>query len=154
MPQIQLPVFPEGVTLITNELAFLKEANKVTYFNGSMPIFSHGVDDIKSFRMITSQFCATGTTKLMDISRAFGVPPGSVKRALKLYRQAGIAGFFKPKKTRGKSVLTDEVITEVQDLLNKFCSLKEISDRLNIKFDTLRKAVSSGRLVQVKKSLP
>jgi len=33
MPQIQLPIFPEGVTHITPVLAFSKQDGRVTYFN-------------------------------------------------------------------------------------------------------------------------
>ena len=38
MPQIQLPIFPQGVTYITALLAFSKQDGRVTYFNGSMPV--------------------------------------------------------------------------------------------------------------------
>ena len=60
MPQIQLPLFPPGVTPITQVLAFSKEDGRVTYFNGSMPVFVHDEDDLASFRMITAQFCVNG----------------------------------------------------------------------------------------------
>jgi hypothetical protein len=53
MPQLHLPMFPNGVTHITNELAFEKKDGKITYFNGHMPVFFHDEDDIASFRMIT-----------------------------------------------------------------------------------------------------
>src|SRR6516225_5511298 len=33
MPQVQLPIFPRGVTLITPEIAFQCEEGKVCYFN-------------------------------------------------------------------------------------------------------------------------
>ena len=32
MPQVQLPFFPEGVTHINANLAFIKEAGRITYF--------------------------------------------------------------------------------------------------------------------------
>ena len=34
MPQVQLPIFPPGVTPITSEIAFQCEEGKVCYFNG------------------------------------------------------------------------------------------------------------------------
>jgi len=52
MPQIQLPIFPEGVTHITPFLAFSKQDGRVTYFNGSMPVFVHDEEDVASFRMM------------------------------------------------------------------------------------------------------
>jgi hypothetical protein len=60
MTQIQLPIFPADCVDITPELAFKNENGKITYFNGSMPVFSHDEHDIKSFRMITSQFYVNG----------------------------------------------------------------------------------------------
>ena len=126
MPQIQLPVFPEGVTHITPELAFSNVKGQITYFNGSMPIFTHDANDTKTFRMITSQFCVNGATRLVEISKAFGVPAVSVKRAVKLYRKEGPSGFFKDRKARGKSVLTERVIKQAQDLLNQFIDPKEL----------------------------
>ena len=42
MPQLHLPMFPTGVTHITSELAFEKKDGCVTYFNGHMPVFTHG----------------------------------------------------------------------------------------------------------------
>ena len=86
MPQMQFPIFPDGVTLITQELAFKKENNRVMYFNGSMPIFIHDANDIRAFKMITSQFCVNGSCKLVEVARAFSVAEVSVKRAVKLYR--------------------------------------------------------------------
>jgi hypothetical protein len=69
MPQLQLPIFPDGVTHITNQLAFRRQDGQVTYFNGHMPVFSHAETDIATFRMITSQFCVTGHVKQSDIIR-------------------------------------------------------------------------------------
>ena len=56
MPQLHLPMFPAGVTPITDELAFEKRDGKIAYFNGHMAVFSHAEDDVATFRMITSQF--------------------------------------------------------------------------------------------------
>ncbi len=80
MPQLQLPMFPTGVTHITALLAFIKEDGNITYFNGSLPVFSHAEEDTRSFQMITDQFCVNGHTQQAEIARAFGVTKISVKR--------------------------------------------------------------------------
>src|SRR5271169_6160557 len=67
MPQRHLPLFPAGVTHITNELAFERRDGKIAYFNGHMPVFVHAEDDVATFRMITSQFCENGYAKQCDI---------------------------------------------------------------------------------------
>jgi len=154
MPQVQLPFFPEGVTHITPMLAFCKDHGRVTYFNGNMPVFVHEETDTDSFRMITAQFCETGNAKQSDIARAFGVPPISVTRAVKLYRQQGPKGFYAQRKTRGAAVLTAPVLEEAQQLLDEGRETAAVADRLAIKRDTLSKAVRAGRLHQHAKKKP
>jgi len=94
MPQLVLPIFPQEATHITAELSFEKRDGWVTYFHGMLPVFRHSEDDIQSFRMITSQLCVTGSAKQVEIIKAFGASPCSVKRAVKLYREKGPASCF------------------------------------------------------------
>jgi hypothetical protein len=49
MPQLQLPIFPEGTTLLTPEIAFDCREGKVTYIYGHLPIFQHAQEDLASF---------------------------------------------------------------------------------------------------------
>jgi transposase len=154
MPQIQLPIFPQGVTHITPVLAFSKQDGRVTYFNGSMPVFVHEEDDLASFRMITAQFCVNGNAKQADIMRAFGVSKISLKRAVKRYREEGPKGFYTPPKRRGPAVLTPVVLAQAQQLFDEGLESSEVADRLGIKRDTFSKAVRAGRLHKpVKKTL-
>jgi transposase-like protein len=146
MPQLQLPMFPVGVTHITALLAFIKEDRNITYFNGSLPVFSHKEEDTRSFQMITAQFCVNGHTQQMEIARAFGVTPISVKRSVKLYREEGPGGFYKQKRRRGPAILTPAVIEQIQQLLSGHAEIAEIAAKLDIKADTLSKAIRAGRL--------
>lgn len=156
MSQVQLPFFPEGVTPITPLLAFSQQDGRVTYFNGTLPVFVHDEADRDSFRMITAQFCASGHAKQADIARAFGVPLISVKRAVKRYREQGPKGFYTQRKTRGPAVLTPPVLEQAQQLFDEGLEIPEVADRLAIKRDTLSKAVRAGRLHKraKKKTLP
>jgi len=119
MPQMHLPFFPDGVEHITSELAVEKRDGQVTYFNGHMPVFIHAEADTPTFRMITAQFCINGNAKQADISRAFGVTLISVKRAVKLYREKGVSGFYEQAKRRGPAVLTAQVLAQAQGLLDE-----------------------------------
>ena len=119
MPQLQLPIFPDGSTKITNNLYFTKENNKITYAYGTLPVFSHYENEQDTFRMITAQFCVNGNAKQADIIRAFGVTKISVQRAVKLYREDGIKGFYRKRKTRGAAVLTPSVLEKAQHLLDE-----------------------------------
>lgn len=93
MPQMLLPLFPDGAEHINAQLAFERRNGQVTYFNGN----------------------ATQA----EISRAFGVTLISVKRAVKRYREKGVAGFHQEPKRRGPAVLTTEVLESAQALLDE-----------------------------------
>jgi transposase len=146
MPQMQLPIFPDGVEHITSELAFEKRDGQVTYFNGNMPVFVHDENDIATFRMITAQFFINGNAKQAEISRAFGITLISVKRAVKRYREKGVAGFYEAPNRRGAAVLTAEVLTEAQGLLDEGFETSAVAEQLGVKRDTLAKAIRAGRL--------
>ncbi len=147
MPQIHLPFFAEGMTPINSDLAFTKRDGRVTYFNGGQhPVFSHDEGDIATFRMITSQFCIDGVAKLVEISRAFGIPSVSVKRAVKRYREQGPAGFYKEPGRRGPAILKPPVLAEIQNLLDTGFSIPQTAEKLDLKANTLHKAVQDGRL--------
>ena len=146
MPQIQLPLFPEGLTSITTEIGFKKENGMVTYFNGHLPVFMHDAQDIQTFRMITSQFIATGLAKQREIAETFGISLVTVKRAVKLYRQKGSKGFYAKRKGRGAAVMTERVLTRAQELLDAETPLAEIGIKFAIKPNTLHKAVLAGKL--------
>ncbi|MCP4208131.1 MAG: helix-turn-helix domain-containing protein [Shimia sp.] len=146
MPQMHLPLFPDGVEHITPELAFEKKAGQITYFNGHMPVFIHDEQDIATFRMITAQFCINGNATQADISRAFGVTLISVKRAVKRYREKGVSGFYEEAKRRGPAVLTEAVLTEAQERLDEGLDTSEVAEQLAVKRDTLAKAIRAGRL--------
>jgi hypothetical protein len=146
MPQVQLPIFPDGVTEISSNLAFEKRDGRVTYFHGVFPVFAHDEADIRTFRMITSQFCVQGSTTQPQIVRAFGVPLRTVKRYCKLYRDKGAQGFYEPSVRRGPAVLVPEVMSKAQGLLDMGEDIKQVAVQLKVKLNTLQKAVRAGRL--------
>jgi DNA invertase Pin-like site-specific DNA recombinase len=99
--------------------------------------------------MFTSQLVVNGSCKQVDIIRAFGVPPISMKRAVKLYREKGPSGFFEKKKTVKKPrVLTPQVLEKAQSLLDEGKNRFEVPKELNIKPDTFYKALRSGKLIE------
>ena len=146
MPQVQLPMFAQGVTSITRELGYEKRDGRVTYFNGAMPVFSHAEDDLATFRLITSQFCANGNCKQPDIVRAFGVPLSTVKRYCSLYRRKGPAGFYAPRARRGAAVLSKSVVHRVEAMLSEGQEATQVAEALGIKYNTLYKAIVAGKV--------
>ena len=153
MPQVQLPIFPQGVTHISSEVAFQCQDGKVCYFNGHLPVFIHDQEDLATFRMFSSQLVINGNATQAQIARAFGVPLVTVKRYVKLYRQGGAAAFYVGPKQRSASKLNPEVCQQVQALLDQGLEVPEVGRRLGILANTLHKAIRSGRLRGTKKKI-
>jgi transposase len=146
MPQPLLPLVPDGATPLCDHISVVKEDDAWTYFAGILPVFSHPEDDRNSFRMFTAQLVCNGICKQVDIVKTFGVAPVSVKRAVKQYREQGSESFYQPRRGRGASVMTEQVLQEAQELLNQGSSRKETAQALKIKLDTLGKAIQHGKL--------
>ncbi len=151
MPQVIYPLYPEGSTPINEVISFAKRDGQVYYFQGCLPVFSHGEGDLRSFRMFTSQLVVNGNCKQIEIVKAFGISVISVKRYVKKYRKGGPAVFYEKTKQRKARVMTPEVIREAQEMFNNGHSRSEVSNRMEIKADTLLKAIQAGRLTDGKK---
>ncbi len=146
MAQLLLPLLPSGATAINDILSVRNENGSWYYFAGISPIFSHNEKDMASFRMFTSQLIVSGQCRNINIIKAFGVSSNSVWRSVKKYKEGGIKAFFQARRGRGGSVIGGEVKKGCQELLDKGWSRNDICDKLAIKYDTLRKAIASGRL--------
>src|SRR6266513_1519620 len=147
MAQLQLPIFPAGVTEINSRIAVQKEAGRVFYLHGHLAVFQHEEQDVRSFRMFTSQMIAGGTVKPKEIVKTFGVPMITVKRYMKLYRDHGTKGFYEVKlRHSSASVLKGEVLEQAQRLLDEGRSVPEVAEDLKVLANTLHKAIRAGRL--------
>jgi transposase-like protein len=151
MPQVQLPIFPKGTTMITPDLAFESREGKVVYFNGHLPVFTHAEEDLASFRLFTSQLIINGSATQGDIMRAFGVSLTTIKRCTKRYREGGAKAFFTSAPPRRGHRLTPERLSQAQALLDRGEAVSAIGAQLGVLATTLHKAIDTGRLRQFKK---
>ena len=152
MPQGQLPIFPAGRVEINRDLACRTEGEQVVYFNGHLPVFTHAKSDLASFRLFTSQLIVQGSATQGHVAKAFGVPLVAIKRATKLYRESGAAGFYVPKARREGSKLNAAKLEQARAWLVQGQPLAVVSRRTGVLRDTLRKAIEAGRLPSVKKT--
>ena len=147
MPQLQLPIFPAGVTEINTRIAVQNEGGRVYYLAGHLPMFQHEEKDVWSFRMFTSQMIVSGTVKPKEIEKAFGVPMITVARYVKLYRDRGTEGFYQAKPRHSSaSVLKGPVLEQAQRLLDEGQSVPEVAAELKVLTNTLHKAIRAKRL--------
>jgi len=146
MPQALLPIIPHGATPINDVISVVREGTQWTYFCGVQPIFQHPDDDRRSFRMFTAQLCYQGACTQAQIVRSFGVSKNSVLRSVAKYRQEGTGGFYRSRRGRAASVMTAPVTAEAQRRLDRGRTRREVAEELGVRYDTLRKAIGSGRL--------
>jgi len=147
LPQMLLPIFKTGLNHITSILGYEVRGTTVYYFLGQLPLFSHEEKDKESFRYITSQLVVNGHVKQMDIVRAFKVSRNSLKRSVKKLREEGIEGFSAAPKSRGgPSIIVGKKKDKIEALLEEGLSVKTIAKELEIKSDTIKKAIQQGRL--------
>ena len=154
--QLHLPLFPEGTVEVSSAVSVVTKEGTVWYFHQGVPIFTHAVGDVASFRLYSSTLCDSQACRLVDIVRAFQVSSISVKRALKEYRAKGPRAFFgKVRAQRGTPVLTEEVRQRVQAWLDDGLTTREAAEKEGLKRDTVYRAIKEGRLrAGLKKKAP
>ena len=109
----------------------------------------HDANDRRTFYLTVTQLVATGACRQCEIIKTFGVSKSSMIRSIKRYNEKGAEGFFANRNVRRSgSVLTNDVLIKAQELLDSGASRHETAGKLNVPFDTLRKALKDGRLVE------
>jgi hypothetical protein len=122
-------------------------SGETRYIHGHLPVFHHDEEDVRSFRMFTSQMIINGTVKPKEIVKTFGVPSITVKRYVKVFREQGIEGFYETKPRRSSaSVLKGEVLDRARVMLEQGRSLPDVAGELEALGNTLHKAIRAGRL--------
>jgi len=151
MQQLMLPIIPQGTTVINGQVSVDNRNDEWFYFLGGIPIYSHQADNKKLFRLHTSQLINAGSCRATDIITTFGVSKSSVMRSLRQLREKGADSFFEPRPSRkGGPIFTPDVLQQAQQYLDQGMKSNEAANKLSIRADTFRKAISDGRL---KKSL-
>jgi predicted transcriptional regulator len=93
------PVFPDVITPIGRLFTVVKRGNQVFYLDSTeKPVRAHLADDLEAFKALVSEFYVFGHFTQADIVRVFGVSAKSVRAAVKVYLDHGVAGFFRPSK--------------------------------------------------------
>jgi len=148
--QTILPFIPVGATKINNILTVIRNGEEWTYYLSLYPIYKHHANDDKHFRLIAAQLIESKTCKQCEIMRAFGVSRRRLNRAETQLKERGVASFFSKRAGRkGGTVLTPDKLQQAQELLYGGESRSEVSSSLNVKPDTLRKAINDGRLKEL-----
>lgn len=143
---------PAGATPINEILSVWRDKERWTYFVGSHPVYSHGADDLRMFRLTAAQLIDTGNCRACEIIKTFGVSKSSVDRAVRRYREGGAEAFFERRSRHGSgTVMTPEVLGQAQRMLAAYDSRRTVANELEVPYATLVKAIQDGRLREPKR---
>ena len=93
MPEVQLPLFPAGVTPINDQLAVSARDGQVVYLNGHLPVFTHGGADLAAFRLFTPQLIVNGpAAALVAESTPSAARPPAAPPAAPRFTRSSTAG--------------------------------------------------------------
>ena len=145
MQQI-LPLIPSGATKVNEKLSCVLECGHMRYFLYMIEIGFHRDDDRSSFKHKICELILSGVCRNVEVIRAFGISPTSLKRWLRDYSEKGSGVFYRERGTRGGAVLTDDVLLHAQILLDQGLTRNEVAKKLTVSCDVIRKAVKDGRL--------
>lgn len=151
MPQLLLQGFPDGAIKIGPVVSLLKKDGKITYFVGPDNYYSHPVSDIASHRFMIATLVANGHVRACEVeSSELNIPHRTLMNWTRQLEDHGAGSFFKKASTRCGSVITPAKATECGLLLDAGLSVPETARMININESTLRKALSSLRVVRGK----
>ena len=140
-----LPLIPAGATNISQRISVIRQEGIWVYYCGIQPVFQHAEADRQSFQMFTAQLCSQGACTQAQIIRAFGVSKNSVLRSVAKYRRGSVGSFYGRRRGRGPTVMSPEVVAQVQVLIDRGCTLREAAQELNLQYDTMRKVIRKLR---------
>ena len=145
--QGNLPLIPGGATAINRDVNVFRDETVWTYYVHMLPVYSHDAEDHQHFRLTIAQLLDAGACRPCEIVNTFGVTKNKVMRARRQLRDRGVASFFEPRcGRRPGTALTPGKLVEAQRLLNEGAGRAEVAEQLDVKPDTLRKAINDGRL--------
>jgi predicted transcriptional regulator len=145
--QMQLPIFPVTTRLINTTVGVFLKDEFVYYLHNGSPIHCHSQDDMNSYRYITANLVNTGLCNPGEIAKALGVNSRNIQRYSKALREKGAAWFFNREEKRGQcNKMTDSLIGDAQELIDKFYSISDIGRLLGVTEGAIRYHIRKGTL--------
>jgi len=101
----------------------------IQYIANGLPVYSHGVADLQSFRFITSNLIKEGLRKRKDVAGCFCIPIDLVKRSVKKLSEMGEVAFFFEENRQGHcyKIVGARAVCHTLLLQNRRASLREAS---------------------------
>ncbi len=145
--QLLLPLFSVECKMVSSTVGVYESDGIIQYIVNGLPVFSHGKDDLKEFRYITSNLIEQGLCKQTEVERCFCVSSDSVRRSLKKFRKKGAHAFFSVGNRGGHChKIHGEVSARIQKKLDIGESVNAIARGENLTEGAIRYAIKQGYL--------
>ena len=145
--QLCLPIFPAKTKMISSCLGVYENDGIVQYIANGLPIYSHTLEDVQSFRFITSNFINQGLCKATEVARCFGISVDTVTRYLSKLRTKGESSFFSEEKRKGYChKIRGKVLSNIQKKLDDGQSVNSIAKAAGLSEGSIRYAIMQGYL--------
>ena len=137
---ITLPMCPPEALPIGNScFAVLISDDTFTYFSNLVPFDSHPADDRAAMLLRIGRLAMVSNIPQRDLVDAFGVSRATVQRAQRRYLAEGEAAFLKPRRGRGPSVFTPELVKRATALLEAGLSGAAVARALGVSVASVNK---------------
>jgi len=147
--QLKLPIFPKGTKLINSCLGVYEKNGIVCYLHSGSPIFSHGISDRNTFRLITANLIDQGLCTAKELSIALGVTQRRMQRNVAHLRKHGIGYFFQSPNREGNChKLTGDRLLVAQSYLDSGWNNSRIARELGVVEGCIRYHLTTGKLVK------
>ena len=144
-----LPINPANTSRVSEIVSVERGEDTWTYFLGCYPIMRHRAASHREMYLTLVKLVHLGHCRQCEVLKCFGLPKRTFDNWRIKYERGGTAAFFASRLSGGKGrnpILTREVLQDAQELLDTDFAVSEISQKLDVKDSTLRKAIQDGRL--------
>jgi len=142
-----LPGFPEGAIQINRRVSLLKKEAVWTYLVGTDNYFSHRSGESSAFRYAIATLIHNGHVKPVEVETSpLALPRRTLMRWSRQLAEEGADSFFRPRRTRGATVITPAKVAECERFFAEGFTIPEVARRAEIGESALRKAVAAGRV--------
>ena len=154
--QARIPIFPAEAELVNDRLAVMRQDGRITFFDGSGPIFTCNEQDEGAIRFAAALFTSPDLRLATpsQIARVLGRHRSRIHDYRKRYQDNGAEALeVKRRGPRGPSKFKGVLVARAQKLLNEGKSSRKVAALVGINEKTIRNAIKEGRLAQPKKVL-
>jgi hypothetical protein len=146
-----LPLLPAEAELVNEHLAFVRDEERITFFDASGPVFTCCLDDEVALRFAAAMLSdpKLGLATPSQLAVVFGRHRSRVHDYSKRYRDGGVAALeVKRRGPRGPTKLKGTVLARAQKYLNQGQSNRAVAKLVGVSELTIRKGLKEKRLVR------